>query len=187
MKEAWRSNLEYLRDLREDIVRIKDNIERKIEGIEYETLGSDPQSVLSPSRDVRSFVPSRASVTSLGITEKTTEKPKMKVKSRYMNINSKKNLDSEGKNDYKGAQTPQKLTGTYSMQSLDNHQKHMSHTTKKLPGSNQRATSGFSRDSTKGKDGGRSTFMSDQKAHSYVNQLISNFREIHSLKSPKKN
>ena len=137
MKEAFKSNLDYLRGLREDIERIKDNIEKKIEGIEQEEItlptlqsplkGSTEQiqSIRtlhqssykpSPQQSIRGLSSHKPSSRSSNVSiERIPDKPKKtRAKSRYLNMSIKMSDNTENKIDKRSrANIPPKPSHDY--------------------------------------------------------------------------
>jgi len=152
MKEAWKANLEYLRGLRVDIEKIKDNIEQKIEDIERGNFVFPEEQPQKPP---------------------LTQEKSQQTREQTLKLSQSQNHSLE--------RAPENVKSKTRNQSITSD-----HATKKRQMQNQRrmprATSVSSNFFKEEDSAGKSMFMTNQKAESYVTQLINDFREIHHIK-----
>jgi len=146
MKEAWKANLDYLRGLRVDIEKIKDNIEQKIEDIERGNFVW-PEDQNLPQTHEQILKHSRSQNNSLERIPEKVSQPEPRVRNQSIPLDP-----SQKKREVQNQRKVQRATSS--------------------------ATNFFKDQDSNSK----STFMTDQKAQSYVTQLIQDFREIHHIK-----
>jgi len=188
MKEAWKSNLDYLRGLREDIERIKDNIEKKIEGIEQEeiTIPTLNSPVKRTEQIKPIYIPDSHKPRSTRVSiEKIPDKPaKSRAKSRYLNSSTRMSDNMENRNEKQGRPSgPRKgSTGNYNLSRVETN--NLANISRALKGKDNMPAGNHQKGGGNVKEGtAKSNFMNDKKATSYVNQLINDFKEIHNLRN----
>jgi len=147
MKEAWKANLDYLRGLRGDIEKIKDNIEQKIEDIERGNIVW-PENQNAHEQMLKQ---SRSQNNSLERTPEKISQPKSRTRNQSITIDP-------------------------SQKKREVHQNH-----RKVPRATSSANN-FFKEQDSNNNTNKTIFMTDQKAQSYVTQLIQDFREIHHIK-----
>lgn len=186
MKEAWSSSLEYLRELREDIEKIKDNIDQKIEGLEQVEGEQRSSQRLTAKEDIMpntNPAPNASRSTATSAEREHNASQNTKVRSHYKNNSSKnsqiletkgsrqKSVNNSPERGYFAATNPKSLNKLTNLPSRDEKVKNQ-----ETPVKRSRDTHKLSENKNT-----KSAYMSDKKAANYVNQLIKNFKESYNF------
>lgn len=193
MKDNKELDLDYLRGLRSDIEKIKENIEEKIQGIEKANVsrGVSEKHITKSILKKTELGSAKVSKSTNHSLERLNERSqKSRVKTRFQNSSSRI-LEYMGAKTEKASTSriiePNKMFEPIPIHSL-NQLTRTSSSTKNLRSKDQLTPRKWFNNDQKEKQTPqtKSTFMDDVRAMNYVNQLISDFKDIQGLKSPRK-